>query len=322
MSGAAGERILALFPGGLGDLLCCWPALDGLCHATGAALTLAARESWFAALPDGAVTPLSIDRRELADLFSPAPLGTATRRLLAGFSRIESWTGHGDAVFAERLREASGAPVAVHRFRGMRDGEHAVDYFARCTGVTPRMTRLPIRTAAAQWAAALWATRGLDENALIIHPGSGSTRKNWEGMAAVAARWRATTGPVVSLAGPAESTAAALPCDVAIRDESLDRVAAAIARGSRYLGNDSGVTHLAGWVGAPGVVLFAASDPRTWQPRAESIRLLAALVPCARCGPDRFCTHRAAVDTVFEALGSDETRGIFAQQGAPGSAAR
>src|SRR5215813_4552106 len=99
----AEQNVLALFPGALGDLLCCWPALEGLRQARGARLTLAARDAWFDALPDGALTPLSIERREIGDLFGSAPLRDATCRLFAGFARVESWTGHGDDNFARRL---------------------------------------------------------------------------------------------------------------------------------------------------------------------------------------------------------------------------
>ena len=120
---------------------------------TGAALTLAAHSAWLSVLPDDACARLSIDRREFADLFADGTPHEETRTLLRGYDRIESWTGHGDERFADRLRSISGATVAVHPFRTLRPGEHACDYFERCLGVTPRRERLPVRPAAARWPA-------------------------------------------------------------------------------------------------------------------------------------------------------------------------
>jgi heptosyltransferase III len=296
-------RLLVLFPGALGDLLCCWPALDALRRSLGAALTLAAREPWFAALPEHACTTLSIDRREFADLFASDTPHPATGELLAGYDRIESWTGYGDEQFATRLREVSGAAVTVHPFRALRAGEHAMDYYARCAAVTPAVEPLPVRSESAQWAAALWDRHSLGSNVLTIHPGSGSQRKNWEGAAAVAAAWRRDGNAVIVVGGPSES-AAELQISGAfvVRDEPLDRIAALLARTHRYLGNDSGISHLAGLVGAHGIAAFGDTDPDAWRPRGTGIRVLRAATRCRQCGSDRFCTHRLSVDDVLAAL--------------------
>lgn len=295
--------VLALFPGALGDLLCCWPALHALRRATGGALTLAAHDAWFDALPADAVTPLSIHRREIADLFGSGPIAESTRSLLGGFARVESWTGHGDDTFARRLTAASGAPTQLHRFRAFAAGEHASQYYARCLGVVPRAERLPVRVAAATWAAALWRQHRLGPRTLVIHAGSGSLRKNWEGMADVANAWRADGGQVVSLCGPAEhERGAPLAHDLEVRGERLDRIAALLARAPCYLGNDSGISHLAGLVGAPTTALFGPSDPHAWRPLGDSVRVLQASDPCPQCGPHRFCTHRLAVSAVLAAL--------------------
>jgi Glycosyltransferase family 9 (heptosyltransferase) len=296
------QRVLALFPGALGDLLCCWPALAGWRRATHTTLTLATHEAWFDALPENAFTALSIDRREIADLFGSAALHDSTRALFANFVRIESWTGHGDETFVHRLRDASDAAVAVHPFCALRSGEHASDYYARCLRAPQCLDRLPVRRAAAEWAAALWDRHRLGRNVLVIHPGSGSVRKNWAGMGEVASLWRRGGGAVIVVSGPAEGYGAlSATGDVAVHCESLDRVAALLARGTMYLGNDSGVSHLAALVGARGVSLFGPSDPVAWRPRG-GIRVLHAPRACARCGADRFCVHRLPVDEVFATL--------------------
>jgi ADP-heptose:LPS heptosyltransferase len=49
-----------------------------------------------------------------------------------------------------------------------------------------------------------------------------------------------------------------------------------LARAALFVGNDSGVSHLAGAVGAAGVVLFGPSDPRRWRPAAGRLVSLRA----------------------------------------------
>jgi ADP-heptose:LPS heptosyltransferase len=138
---------------------------------------------------------------------------------------------------------------------------------------------------------------------LVVHPGSGSARKNWAGMGAVASRWRGAGGAVIVVSGPAEGDSTpAVTGDVTVHCEPLDRVAALLARATVYLGNDSGVSHLAGLLGARGVSVFGSSDPVAWRPLGDGIRVLHAPQICARCGADRLCVHRLSVDEVFTAL--------------------
>lgn len=295
--------MLILFPGALGDLLCCWPAIHGLI-ACGHAVTLASRVDVEGLLPDDGLHLDSLERREITALFAATPdVGDATRRYLAGFERIDSFTGFADPRFAARLATAAGSRTTVHPFRGMRVGESAVAYFGRCLGISPRIRPLPIAPHAASWADALWDRHGLGDRVLAIHPGSGGIAKNWRGMAALAERWRDAGGHVVALLGPAESERGiAIPADVVVADQPLPLVAAVVCRAGRYVGNDSGISHLAGMVGASTLVLFADSDRAVWAPRGPQVTVLQADPPCVRCGAGAFCLHRLAVARVFREL--------------------
>ena len=70
--------------------------------------------------------------------------------------------------------------------------------------------------------------------------------------------------------GPADDDAAALletvPGACVARDLPLRVLAALLARAGAYVGNDSGVTHLAAASGAPTIALFGPTDPRVWAP--------------------------------------------------------
>jgi heptosyltransferase-3 len=100
----------------------------------------------------------------------------------------------------------------------------------------------------------------------VIHPFSGGAKKNWplSNFRQVAAQ----LGDVRWLAGPEETL------DGATRFDSLLDVAHLIAGAKRYIGNDSGITHLAAAVGAHVIAIFGPTDPRVWAPRGANVHVL------------------------------------------------
>src|SRR5262249_49746523 len=131
MPNAAGA--LALFPGALGDFVCFLPALIALRQRYAGRLGLVAQSAFLPLVHITDLDTVSIDRRIVADLFaSGAPPTDETVSRLGGFAAVHSWTGFGNADFAQRLSAISAGHVTVHRFRGMRTGEAAADYYARC----------------------------------------------------------------------------------------------------------------------------------------------------------------------------------------------
>ena len=49
---------------------------------------------------------------------------------------------------------------------------------------------------------------------------------------------------------------------------------AALAQCKLYLGHDSGISHLAGAVGVPSLVLFGPTEESVWAPQQEHVRVL------------------------------------------------
>lgn len=296
--------LLVFFPGALGDFLCFRPALRALREQARGEVTLVARPELFPLLAGDGLSLVSIDRREVADLFATGEMTAPTRRLFGGFSRVLSWTGHGNANFAARLRALGHGEAQVHPFRGMRPDEHAADSYARAAGVRATFEFLAPSDGAASWAAEFWLRHRLPSRALLLHDGSGSPKKNWEGMDEAARWWRTVVGaPVIRLRGPAEHERGGAAGDGPTVDgEPLDRVAALLRQAGLYLGNDSGISHLAAHVGATGLALFGPTDPRTWRPLGDTIAAIHAPAACESCGADRFCVHRLPVGRVCDAL--------------------
>lgn len=111
-----------------------------------------------------------------------------------------------------------------------------------------------------------------------LHVGSGSRAKNWpaERFLRLADEVKDAGLHVVWVQGPAEAGAPA-PSGVTVwRGLSLTALAGALAGCRVYVGNDSGVTHLAAASGCPTIALFGPSDHRVWAPRGRLVRIVAS----------------------------------------------
>jgi ADP-heptose:LPS heptosyltransferase len=108
------------------------------------------------------------------------------------------------------------------------------------------------------------------EDFVAIHPFSGSPKKNWPlDNFRELARELEHSMPVRWCAGPEDP-----PLADAVHIDDLYDLACWLARARLYIGNDSGITHLAAAVGTPILALFGpASDPAVWAPRGEQVRV-------------------------------------------------
>jgi heptosyltransferase III len=113
------------------------------------------------------------------------------------------------------------------------------------------------------------ACRATPENFAAIHPFSGSPRKNWPlDRFRQLARGLERTMPVRWCAGPDDP-----PLPGAVRIDDLFELGCWLAGARLYVGNDSGITHLAAAVGAPVLALFGPTDPAVWAPRGPNVRV-------------------------------------------------
>lgn len=119
--------------------------------------------------------------------------------------------------------------------------------------------------------------RRLPRGFLAIHPGSGSAVKNWPATRLLELVDRLQPPePWLVVCGPADARAAALlrmRAGVVVAEDLAVRVLGAVlARAGVFVGNDSGVSHLAAAWGAPTVALFGPTDARTWAPEGARVR--------------------------------------------------
>src|SRR5271167_1929983 len=264
--------------------MCLMPALAAIArrHA-GASIELMARFE-LARLAAGRTVVArahSIDAREVGALFSDeTPVDPDARRFFGDFDRIYSSFASDDPRFRARLTAATDADVSFHPFLPDDDAHvsaaylHAIDATALPTD--SRLEPTPDDLAAA--ARALNQSNVDSSHLIVIFPGSGSPAKNWPAVkfAALASTLSERAGVVVIL-GPAESPLEPIFRErgvAALKDLDLPTVAAIARLATAFVGNDSGVSHLAAAVGTPGVAIFGPTEPARWRPLGGRIDIL------------------------------------------------
>ncbi|MDR1520781.1 MAG: hypothetical protein LBU23_11685 [Planctomycetota bacterium] len=235
-------------------------------------------------------------------LFSPGgtPPPPALEKVFAGCGWALAYVATGaDAGFPARLAElAPGAGILLAPPRpaggsrekiGARLLRPVLDY-CRDAGWLPADFSADLAGLAAARLKLAGPASGAGKSSLpyaVLHPGSGSGKKNWPlaNYAALGRRLAAAADPagrrffprLIVTSGEADGDlgqrlAAMLPGAVLAHSPALEELAALLAGAALYVGNDSGVSHLAAAVeDAAGrtpekLVVFGASDPGIWAP--------------------------------------------------------
>lgn len=311
-SASISEKILVVFPGALGDFICFLPALERL--AMGTEAHLFARTEYADLLPPP-IRARSLERYEISRLFIPgAEAEERLKRFFARYSHIYSWLGNGQRDFVENLQILCGGKARIFPLRPCGSRIHMVDYFLSCLGVgIPREAPpdIPIRPDAMDWCHRVWRQNGLEgKKVLVLAPGSGAREKNWpaEFYVMVAEWWEQEyDGKAVVVLGPVEEERERdrnhWGRAVVIRGLDLAKLAAFISRCDFYLGNDSGVTHMAAALGVETVALFGPTNPLQWSPYGKKVTMITKNVDCSPCPPSvmKSCPHRKCLATLAPA---------------------
>ncbi len=115
---------------------------------------------------------------------------------------------------------------------------------------------------------------------VIIHPGSGGKHKCWhvDNFLAVARELIAKDIEIIFLLGPAElehfsySTVENIEnTAVCLKDLSLSEVLGLLSCTDVFIGNDSGIAHLAAGLGIKTIVMFGPTKPNNYKPIGSSV---------------------------------------------------
>ena len=119
---------------------------------------------------------------------------------------------------------------------------------------------------------------------MAVHPGSGSLKKNWpvENFVQVCRQLIERHQVHIALIrGPADGfvedvMAPCLPIEAVklIHQPNVMNLAAWLQQCRLYLGNDSGISHIAAAIGIPTVALFGPSNLHVWRPIGPYVTII------------------------------------------------
>ena len=147
---------------------------------------------------------------------------------------------------------------------------------------------------------------------IVIHSGSGSKIKNWpiENFVEFSKECECRGFHVVWIYGEAEDELPVLSGSRIVRNAPLPVLIHLLKRSTVYIGNDSGISHLAASTGCRCVVLLGPSDEVVWGPAGPHVTIVKARRFCAPCHPSlsgkneckNSCMQLISVQEVIEAF--------------------
>ena len=287
------RTIIMIHPGSLGDVLLAVPAMVrvrtrfpdyrlALCAEAQAAKLLYACgvvDTW-----------TSIQGRDCADLFVGADSVTGQMRTwLLDCDLAIGWTQSLDGTLRGTLKAFGVRTVIVRSpFSTEILAAHQQDRFLETIDEVPSEddgdVLLKVTEPAIQLGRACLEAAGhsIGQSLVVIHPGSGSPHKCVAPetlLPVVVAAQRVGATPVV-LEGPADREPVERLLQlcsnppIVLKDLDLLTVAGVLAQAQLFIGQDSGITHMAGLMGLRMVALFGPTDPARWAPRGSHVTVV------------------------------------------------
>ena len=332
------RRVLVVRLRSIGDTVLATPSLRALRRFLPDARIDILLEDWVAPLLEGS--------REVDRVVTVERKSTASRLMVARRLRAENYDVvynlHGGSTAAlltratgarHRVGYADYAYATLHNHAAPpssklwgREKTHSVEQQLALLGWTgvPVTDRPATRLAVVPEATASVARRlreaGVDDDSafVLVHPAAAFDTKTWaaENFARVIEYLAERGLASVAVAAPNEANVIAdvrghtrAPL-ISFTDLRLPEITALAARASLFVGNDSGVAHIAAAVGVPQVVVFGSSNVAHWRPWAHaSAEVVREEMPCAPCpgytcaefdAPE--CIRRVPVERVMAAV--------------------
>jgi ADP-heptose:LPS heptosyltransferase len=288
----AEPRILVLRGGAVGDFVLTLPALQALRREwPGAYVELIGYPHIAGLAKEGGLVDrvASLDRSDMARFFSSnAAISEEQAGYVSSFDFVLSYLYDPDGTVVRNLL-ATGVRQVLYCSPRFGSG-HAADHFMKpleTLAIYPEgvpCPRLDLRDETV--ACGRDVLRRFGRDVVVLHPGSGGKAKRWpigRFMALAEAVRKDCRAEVVFAAGEADddlvnALRAAGEGARLLTGLSLVTLAGVLKGACSYVGNDSGITHMAAALGVPVVALFGATDPEMWGPRGDGVRILRGAV--------------------------------------------
>ena len=306
------QSILVIHQGALGDFILALPALETLRKTFPQAKSIIIGYPRILELVDQrfyAEGILSIDQRGMSSFFMPGgPLDPSLSRIFGQFDLIVVFGRDEEGTLIGNLKRVCyGHILHINPFPSWGEKIHLIDHLLRqfsrygfpISGLNPR---LHLKESDQDWGRDFWRRRGLAleerSRAIILHPGSGSKRKVWPldrfiGLSQILGDRLGSR--ILIILGPAEGSDVERVFEgmdphafIQVKGLSLLQLASVMEGCRLFIGNDSGVSHMASALGIPTMALFGPTDPRVWSPRGEKVWVVRRETPCSPCPRERF----------------------------------
>jgi heptosyltransferase-2 len=247
----------------------------------------------------------SIDAKALTGFFVPhGVLDPALMEYFGGFNVVISYLFDPDRIFSNNVR-ACGVKQVIDASPRPKN-THAAEHYCQpleSLAIYVAAPRPRIHPNESDREAAAKFLKMVGREPLVaIHAGSGSEKKNWpvEKFGALS-RWLADelAAQLLIVRGEADERATQKltellgerPITVA-KGLKLVELAAVLERCVLFLGNDSGITHLAAAVGTPTVAVFGTASLPIWEPLGQHTRVV-------QIGEQDVANVRAAIEQLW-----------------------
>jgi heptosyltransferase-3 len=283
------KGILVIRPGAIGDALLTFPVLKALKEET--------PDTHITLVSNALVLPLALafgvaeqvfDFQDIQfiELFSTTGIRTSFMRgLLEQTDLAICWMRDSDGIIAHNLKTSGVKHLVIAPGRPHESERvHIVDYLAHTVGLPIVGTRF---IAPLSFQAVNTSSKSLTNRFVAIHPGSGAVQKCWpiSRFATVIKRLWERNRPILLLSGLADTGRVAdllqqlssPPTSAMFKiltNAPLLKVASQLQQCTCYLGNDSGITHLAAMLGIPTIAIFGPTDPAIWRPLGPFVKVL------------------------------------------------
>jgi heptosyltransferase-3 len=304
------RRALIIQPGAIGDCILTLPLAQFIIDRLKVgAVDMLGRADYISYFPGRTCidTIRAIDSVDMHRLFHPSADFYLTDRdalidAFAGYLWIVTFLGHTGSDFEQNLiftaNCSQGADVITLPLQSASPGPaHITDFYIRrlcetcgleftCQNIPPS-SEIFIKPAKSdkQTGKELLQQAGIDTDPalIVLCPGSGSTDKCWhlDNFLILAEKLKSTGAEPLILLGPAEIERF-IPhrlLDISrtasfLADLSLTEVLQVLCVADAYVGNDSGITHLAAAIGLDTIALFGSTDPALYRPLGPNVCII------------------------------------------------
>ncbi|MFN0079466.1 MAG: glycosyltransferase family 9 protein [Prosthecobacter sp.] len=267
------SRVLVIRGGAIGDFILTLPAIRLLretiagCHLEIIGYPAIAELARSAGLADSV---RSLEHRTMAPLFAKtAPIDEALAEHLRSFNLVVSFLYDPDGHFRASLERVGVTTLIECASRVQNDGEHASKQLAKGLGKLAMFLEDDLLQKP------LYPSKVERSGKIVIHPGSGSVKKNWPLEHWLRLADELPDHEIVFITGEAEEARGVkITQHTNWHSLPLSELATRLTTCTAFLGHDSGISHLAAACGVPSLLLFGPTDPAVWAPPQPWVQVL------------------------------------------------